>query len=76
MLEPPAEVKNDAEKLGAWKPNVKRSVDWEAVLNASGEVHHAAEDAIAASEDNGANNASESEALTIGLIGPSFPPIL
>ena len=67
ILEPPEETRNHAEKLEAWKPNVKCSIDWEVVLSARGDAHHAAEDATASPEDNG--DPSESEAPAIGLIG-------
>lgn len=36
LLRPPEKIRDVPEKVKAWKPPVKREVDWEAVLNAQG----------------------------------------
>ena len=36
LLQPPEEVRADARRLAKWKPRVKASVDWDAVLKAQG----------------------------------------
>lgn len=36
LLEPPERVRNVPERLAAWRPPVRREVDWDAVLHAQG----------------------------------------
>lgn len=82
LLEPPGSVKNDPEKLAKWKPKVKKVVDWEAVLNASGghtgiDIESATPqkviDTLPRGEGGeGDEDETEPEVLTIGLIGWLF----
>ncbi|KAI0652064.1 hypothetical protein C8Q79DRAFT_922634 [Trametes meyenii] len=75
LLEPPEEVKRDAEQLAQWKPHVKSHVDWEAVLRArGGEVDSgtaksggAHPEGHPSEEESGEK--TEPEIFTIGLIG-------
>ena len=84
LLEPPSAVKENPARLASWKPRIKAKVDWNAVLEAHGgkvgtvvggatvpKSSKAAPDEQAA-EDHTSNDDSESEFLTIGLIGNAF----
>ncbi|OCH94706.1 P-loop containing nucleoside triphosphate hydrolase protein [Obba rivulosa] len=79
LLEPPASVKDDAERRARWVPPVRRQVDWTAVLDAhGGQVGTAVGGAIAPrprihDDEQGGPEEGETEGepefLTIGLIG-------
>lgn len=83
LLLPPERIRNTPEKVQAWKPPVKREVDWEAVLQARGGhvgsvVGGAAAPRPKGQEDTGQEHTfqdeededeAEAEFLTIGLIG-------
>lgn len=81
MLQPPEKVANNPEWLKRWVPPVKREIDWNTVLNASGgqvgtAVGGAAvlkpkpEEEEVMSQDP--DDDKEPEILTIGLIGKLF----
>lgn len=79
LLEPPERIRNDPEKVARWKPNVRRDVDWDAVLSArGGQVGCAVGGASAPRPADGEDSAgsgeeredvAEPEYLTVGLIG-------
>ena len=81
LLEPPPAIKSNPERLADWKPRTKASVDWDAVLRAhGGQVGTAVGGATAPkstktpledqdSSEGPAEDDSEPEFLTIGLIG-------
>lgn len=82
LLQPPEHVRDDPEKLAAWKPSVKRDVDWDSVLNARGGKVGLAVGGPAAPKVKGSGEHEEASAehavheedvdldfLTVGLIG-------
>ncbi|EIW87030.1 P-loop containing nucleoside triphosphate hydrolase protein [Coniophora puteana RWD-64-598 SS2] len=76
LLEPPERVRADPSKKSRWRPSVKRSVDWEAVLRASGDKvgltvggATAPQPTDGEGNNDGGETPSEPEFLTIGLIG-------
>ncbi|TBU34699.1 P-loop containing nucleoside triphosphate hydrolase protein [Dichomitus squalens] len=82
LLEPPPEIKSNPERLARWRPRMRSSVDWDAVLRARGGqvgtvVGGAAdpkptkpplEDGVG-SEGHEEDDDSDPKFLTIGLIG-------
>ena len=81
LLEPPAAVKSNPDRLTTWKPRIKAEVDWDAVLTAhGGQVGTVVGGAAAprqnrppdnqqAPEEHSEDDGSEPEFLTVGLIG-------
>ena len=85
MLEPPEEIRSVPEKAKAWKPPVKREIDWSSVMTARGDkvgsvvggaaaphAGHPSESTEATGGQETHNNRedeAEPECLTIGVIG-------
>lgn len=74
---PPDSIAASAEKLAAWKPHVKKDVDWDAVLSGlHGTTSHVTQPSEEATNDGsiapeaGDEEKVNEEYLTIGLIGP------
>ncbi|CAK5264510.1 unnamed protein product [Mycena citricolor] len=67
MLDPPETVKAKPERLEAWKPSVKREIDWDRVLSAEGD--QVGTQVGGAAAPRGDTDEEEPHFLTIGLIG-------
>ncbi|TFY70544.1 hypothetical protein EVG20_g2451 [Dentipellis fragilis] len=71
MLQPPERIRHDEAKVKKWKPRVKLSVDWDAVMTAKPRMHIQREDAPLArqNDEQEGDEYVEPEYLTVGLIG-------
>jgi hypothetical protein len=71
MQLPPAHIRSDEAKASRWRPpNFKRSVDWDAVLDAhGGQVGHSVGGAVAPNSVGAQDETAEPEYFTVGLIG-------
>ena len=71
MLQPPERIKDDPEKMSDWKPSVKVEVDWDVVLYSGPATRPkpSGRDLDVTAADS---HDSESDVLTIGLIGMVF----
>ncbi|KAH8120014.1 P-loop containing nucleoside triphosphate hydrolase protein [Phellopilus nigrolimitatus] len=73
---PPPQISSNAERLSSWKPGIKHSVDWKAVLTAGdSDVQHQRHVNINASGEVSAEDAEDAidsnieDFVTIGVIG-------
>lgn len=75
LCTPSLKVRENPERLKTWKPDVRRVIDWQGVLTAGGrdvgkEIGGALFPKMFDGNEN--ENESDSDYLTIGLIGTQF----